>query len=199
MKYFFGLLVIVCLPILTSAQSLYTYLGNGMTVPDSVSPELQIQFNSRGFEYVTAKRLSKSEQHLIALGAPHSQIKKLMNFPNQNYGEWVESSYRAALSQFTKCGGPIADAASAFSPNTVFVSFEPVPFADPTLPLANGELLAGEYVSATHEIRAVAFYKSQADGDLAYLPVIMAWEWGNAIADHIGIVAEPRGTNWPCQ
>jgi hypothetical protein len=199
MKYCFVLLVIVCLPALTSAQSLYKYLGNGMTVPDSLSPNLGIPFNDRGFQYVSNKRLDKSEQHLISLDAPQSQIKKLMNFPQQDYGEWVESSYRSALSQFSECGGPIAAAAATFNPASVFVSFEPAPFTDPSLPLPSGELLAGEFIPEALEIRAVAFYKSETDGELAYLPSVMTWEWGNAIANHIGIPGEPRGANWPCQ
>jgi hypothetical protein len=188
-KYIFVLLMIVCLPALASAQSYYRYPGNGLTVTNSVSPELQIQYNDRGLQYVSNKRLNKSEQHLIALGAPQSQIKKLMNFPQRDYGQWVERSYRSALSQFTECGGSVAAAASTFNPASVFVMFEPAPFTDTNLP--DQRLLAGAFLPAMHQIRALAFYKSEMNGELAYLPSVMTSEWGNAIANHIGIPGSP--------
>jgi hypothetical protein len=199
MRYLTIILVVVCLPILTNAQSFYKYLGNGTTVPDSLSPSLQIRFNDLGFADVTNQRLSKSEQRLISMGAPQSQINKLMNFPHQDYGKWVESSYRSALSQFTACGGTVSVLASHFDPSTIYVSFEPTVFTDPNLPLPDGEVLAGEYIPAGHMIRAVGFYKSETDGELAYLPSVLTWEWGNAIAEYAHVTPEPRGANWPCQ
>ncbi|HUK89855.1 MAG TPA: hypothetical protein VLZ81_05600 [Blastocatellia bacterium] len=198
MKRLLPLLVVVCLPAAASAQKYYKYLGNGESVSDKYSPDMNIRFNDRGFENVTTARLNASQEHLIGLGAPESQIKKLMKFPDQDYGKWVESAYQSALSQFTACGGDIAAMASRFDPASVYVWFEAAPFTDPNLPLPNGEVLAGEYIPGQQMIRAVAFYRSESDGELAYLPNLLKWEWGNAIADFVHVTAEPRGPNWPC-
>jgi hypothetical protein len=179
------------------AQAVYEYLGAGKAVPDSTSPTLGIRFNSDGLEYVSAKKLAKSEKMLESLNAPAGQITKLLAYPNRNYGEIIERSYRAALASFTACGGSMATSALSFDPSTYYIQIEPTIFTDEVnFP---GSWLAGETLPGENLVKVVGFYKSQSDGELAYLPAVMTWEAGNMIAAHVGIPGEPRGANWPCR
>jgi hypothetical protein len=190
------LFALLCAPVIASGQDFYNYLGPGRDVPDKASPVLGIPYNDLGLESVSQKRLDKSTARLASLGAPAGDTRKLLAYPTQDYGVWIEKSYHTALGQFVACGGSIAAKALQFNPASYRVAVQPSAFTD-EINFPN-EVLAGETIPAARTIKALDFYVSESDGSLSYLPTVLTWEYGNAIAASVGIAGEPRPAGWPC-
>jgi hypothetical protein len=197
---FAGLLIAFLLFPALTARAQYRFLGSGSAVPDRRSP-LGITYSTDGLELVSSKQLVKSTAKLQALNAPQSLINRLQRFPAQDYGQIIDTAYGTALASFRACGGTIQERAEAFNPNVVRIQFEPTEFQDA---LAFGDTwLAGETIWSERTVKVTPFYAwavpGQAQPNAAWLRSTLNYEFGNVIANGIGIsAAEPHSVNFPC-
>src|SRR6516225_6430712 len=180
------------------AQGTFEFLGNARQVPDQISPRYGIRYNTQGFDQPAVnwpKKIAKLQRRAV----PDDVINEIEAFPGSPdaFGTWIDDAFESVLSDFTECGGPLADRARAVSPKRIRITIMPTIWYEPYW----GTYAAGAYYPDSNEIRVVDIYYTWGgpqEGWLRHARDLVKWEIGNYFAVQCKIQPEPRPTGWPC-
>jgi len=177
------------------AQGYYRFLGDPQQVPDQTSKRNGITYNTQGFDKPTEHRTQK----MVKKNAPQSAIDAVDNFPGDPdaFSNWVDDAFEQTRKEFTACGGTLAQRGSQVPAKGVSITIEPTGFYVPQL----GYAVAGAYFPSNHEIHVLNIYYIWSGPDNGWLRQssdLLKWEMENYFGTEVGIQAEPRTPNWPC-
>jgi hypothetical protein len=186
-------LLLVAVPSL--AQGTYQFLGPPREVPDLLTEQFRIQYNTQGYDDPLEHRVKKMRKR----GAPDWAIQEVLNFPGSRdaIGRWIDDAFLRVREQFLACGGSIAHRASRVDGSRLRVLIMPSAFYEPYW----GVLAAGVYYPSKREIRVLNIYytwEGPNRGWLRHARDLIRWEMGNFFAIEVGIQPEPRSEGWPC-
>jgi RHS repeat-associated protein len=181
------------------------FLGSRSTdVAFKRSPKYGLWYNDGGSDFAVAakeKRVRKGTKKIRNAGGSEEQIEgaiqSLIAWDGTMIPNWVDDAFDAALANFTRCGGDLAGRAQGVSPNGVTVFIEDTVF-DVYVSGQNRGTAAGIYIPDVREIHVVNFYYSSAEGYARLASDLLRFEMENYFAIEVGIRAEPRTPNWPC-
>jgi len=179
------------------AQGTFEFLGDPRFVADQFSPRNGIRYNTQGFdqpEVNWTKKILKLQRR----GVPDYVINEIAAFPGSAdaFGSWIDDAFESVRSQFTACGGTLADRANGVSASRIYIRVMPTIWYEPYW----GTYAAGAYYPDTNEIRVVDIYYTWAgpqEGWLRHARDLIEWEIGNYFAVQCKIQPEPRPSGWP--
>ncbi|HKV42797.1 MAG TPA: hypothetical protein VJX67_26600 [Blastocatellia bacterium] len=188
-------LLLLTLSVEVKAQGYYQFLGDPTPVPDSTSQRNGIRYNTQGFDTPHTHQVKK----MIKKGAPDSAVQAVLDFPGNTtaFSNWIDDAYEQTQKEFTDCGGSLASRARQVSAGAVYVIVEPTAFYVPEL----GYAVAGAYYPDTNQIRVLNIYYIWSGPNKGWLREskdLLKWEMENYFAVQVGVQAEPRTPNWPC-
>jgi hypothetical protein len=195
--------LLLALPLLlcvssVKAQGYYEFLGEPRVVPDSYSPKYQIRYNTQGYDEPDVnwkKRWGK----LAKKGVPDYALTEMVNFPGSPdaIGQWIDEAYESAQSQFSQCGGAMADHARHVNPAGLYVVIMPSAFYEPYYKVD----VAGVYYPSSRQIRVLNIYYTWGGANTGWLRHardLLKWEMGNFFGVEMKVQPEPRADGWPC-